>query len=357
VWVCPNCTDSGITIAEVQAQAELRERAKQAAKDKAVAPLSRTEQQALDKARTLHGRLIRKTFRDPATRKAREYIGRLEYLGQSGPACHRYVVRYTDGDSETLESHQIKPAMLLPADAETPPELTAASALTANGEDSNASRSRVEELLQRLMPGPWTAGHITRLSNSLPGGSHSASADGSPECVVTLPQEVQVLTQFVHVDRLGTVFDPWSGTGTIASVLQQSKVKVLTNDINTQHPAAFHLDALEPRLYEVMQRVHQVQSVVSSPWFRMLDLAAPLALNGSLLCACLHVPGHFLTDAHPIRHAWLKQLHSEGRLAIISGLPLGPLGRRCLWLILFAKAAHRSLILKSAAADQSFLFV
>jgi hypothetical protein len=106
-----------------------------------------------------------------------------------------------------------------------------------------------------------------------------------------------------------------------------------------------------------MKRIHGVQTVISSPWFRMLDLAAPLALAGSSIVTCLHVPGHYFYDAHPIRHAWLKQLHAEGRLVVISGLIIGPLGRRCIWLLLFAKAEYKNMVLRSTAADKSLLFV
>jgi hypothetical protein len=119
----------------------------------------------------------------------------------------------------------------------------------------------------------------------------------------------------------------------------------------------YHKDALTETFYRDMRKAHGVQSVICSPWFRMLDLAMPLALAGCSTVACLHVPGHFLYDAHPIRHAWLKQKHDEGKLAVLTGLPMGPLGLRCIWLLLFATAELKRVVLRPQAFDSSLLFV
>jgi hypothetical protein len=96
------------------------------------------------------------------------------------------------------------------------------------------------------------------------------------------------------------------------------------------------MDALQPSTYCELQREHALDAVVMSPFFTVLDLALPLAVLFAERVVCCHVPGHYVTNAPPARMTWLKGLQSEGRLMLIVGLPRGPTGRRCMWLIIFA---------------------
>ena len=84
-----------------------------------------------------------------------------------------------------------------------------------------------------------------------------------------------------------------------------------------------------------MQEDQQLDAVVMSPFFTVLDLALPLAVQHAQRVVCCHVPGHYVTNAPRARMDWLTQLQAEERLMLIVGLPRGPTGRRCMWLIIF----------------------
>jgi hypothetical protein len=110
---------------------------------------------------------------------------------------------------------------------------------------------------------------------------------------------------------------------------------VLSNDLDPSQGATYHMDALQPSFYMQWQQTGGIDAIVTSPWFSFLDVAVPLAVHFVRHVACIHVPGHYLTDAHTARRVYLQKLHLDGRLAVIMGLEPGPLGRRCIWLLIF----------------------
>ena len=59
----------------------------------------------------------------------------------------------------------------------------------------------------------------------------------------------------------------------------------------------------------------------------------------------VHVPGHYLYDPTAPRQHFFYSL--VDRMAVILGLPKGPLGRRCAWLIV----ARSSEVLRSLLLD------
>ena len=67
--------------------------------------------------------------------------------------------------------------------------------------------------------------------------------------------------------------------------------------------------------------------------------------------ACVHVPGHYVTNAHPARLAWLRRLRDQGRLALLLGLPRGATGRRCLWVLVFRDVATRRIMMPREPAN------
>ena len=66
----------------------------------------------------------------------------------------------------------------------------------------------------------------------------------------------------------------------------------------------------------------------------------------------VHVPGHYIYDPTDHRQRYLCSL--EGRLAIVGGLPKGPLGRRCAWLVI-ASSPH--ILRQLVIASMSFPFL
>ena len=150
------------------------------------------------------------------------------------------------------------------------------------------------------------------------------------------------------------MLDPWAGTGQIKRALALQGVPVLDNDLNPAHATDLHLDALQPEFYQSALTSSSLDAVVTSPWFTVLDLALPLAVAAARQVACVHVPGLYVTDAHPNRSAYLLSLMRAGRLHILWNLPKGPMGRRCGWLIVFATPALRKLLVPQGAVSAPF---
>ena len=172
---------------------------------------------------------------------------------------------------------------------------------------------------------------------------------GAPECVITLAEEVKPLLDMVPniikkvfddgVQRW--VLDPWAGTGVIARELRRQGALVVTSDLNEGHACDFHENALQPKVYMDMSPNKTLPAyIVTSPWFKMLVLAVPIAAASCTVAAFIHVPGHYLTNAPPARLKFFRDLNKQRRMAIILGLPRGPVGSRCIWLCLFTSKLH-----------------
>jgi hypothetical protein len=205
----------------------------------------------------------------------------------------------------------------------------------------------VSAAVSRLMPGSWQRAHLTRLANAFKHAHDRAHiAALPPPLTPTGENEVHALAAFLDLSQLSTAVDPWTGTGTIARLLGQRGMHVRTNDIAFVHKAHTHADALQPAFYRAASSKMGIDAIITSPWFTALDIALPLAVLASRVVACMHVPGHYVTDAHPARADYLRGLMREGRLHLLWNLPRGPMGRRCGWLIVFAHASLRKLLIK-----------
>lgn len=205
------------------------------------------------------------------------------------------------------------------------------------------SASGVEGALQLLMPGKWARAHMSRLANEI---SSTYNKPRDNPLAPTVPREVQALLSFVDFTQLGAVLDPWAGTCTIRKVFAAQGIPVFDNDLNPRSGSHSHKDALQPAFYRYASLRAPIDAVVASPWFTVLDLALPLAVSAARCVACVHVPGHFITDAHPNRSAYLRALMREDKVHVLWNLPKGPSGRRCGWLLVFATPALKHLLLK-----------
>ena len=315
VWICPRCTEAGVDPSTIQPPAEH------------VAPEHR--QSLFPSART--------RSRDAA---ARELDGRQVLLEDGSIGVARFVseqrrpyyfdVQLPNGGLLTNKSTTYVKRRLLQSPvsanaAATPPALPPQWDLQ--------SADGMRSALQHLMPGTWSQAHMTRLASLVT--ETLANPSAAPRAI-TEPGEMQALVQFLDFSQLGLVLDPWAGTGCVRAVLSPLGTPVLCNDLSPNSHAELHADALQPAFYRQVQRHHTIDAIVTSPWFTVMDLALPLAVAHARTVVCVHVPGHYVTDAHPNRAAFLLSLMQDGRLHVLWNLPKGPSGRRCGWLIVFA---------------------
>lgn len=325
VWVCPRCVDAGVDPTTIQPPAE------HAAPERRQSLFPSADTKRRDAAaRDLDGRQVQ--LEDNS-------LGVVRFVSEQRRPFY-FDIQLPNGGLLTNKSATYVKRRLVQSPAFANAAATPA-ALPPHWDLQTADG--VRSALQHLMPGTWTQAHMTRLASLV---NHTLGNPATAPRAVTETGEMQALVQFLDFSQLGLVLDPWAGTGCVRAVLGPHGIPVLCNDLNPDSRAELHADALQPAFYRHVQRHHTVDAIVTSPWFTMLDLALPLAVAHARTVACVHVPGHYVTDAHPNRAAFLLSLMQAGRLHVLWNLPKGPSGRRCGWLIVFANDGLPSKLIR-----------
>jgi hypothetical protein len=164
---------------------------------------------------------------------------------------------------------------------------------------------------------------------------------------------VHWLLQRVDLSDCKHVLEPFNGSGGISAALRAAGLTcVRTNDLASSRAADMHEDALQPGFYQqYAQRYGRPDVIVTSPWFAVLDLALPLIVDAVKVVACVHVPGHYISSGLGPRYSYLRSLQRAGRLVVLFGVPRGPLGWRCAWLVVFRSAALRTQLMRAGWSD------
>jgi hypothetical protein len=204
------------------------------------------------------------------------------------------------------------------------------------------SGAGVNYALQQLMPGDLHSKDPSRISKSIAEAAkcYTQGMLPGPGYVPTLQQEVQVLLNALDFSACSSFHDPFAGSGAIATTFAKAGYQVTQNDLNPLWSCATAADALQPGYYLIP---HQV--IITSPPFDVLDIAVPLAAMYAGVAACIHVPGHWVTNPRVPRQLWLQHLYDQGRVHTIMGLPRGPMHKRCVWLVIFRSAVKRQALL------------
>lgn len=196
----------------------------------------------------------------------------------------------------------------------------------------------LNEFLKQNMPGQWSRMHITKLVQRLPGHERFIVKNtGRTECVETMNDEVTRLLEIVNFQSIRKILEPFDGTGTISNVLKKSlskDVKIITNDICPEHgnPELCE-NALDNKLYN---EIGQVDAIITSPWFVMLDIAIPLMLKHCKSFLAIHCPSYYMTNAPNPRLKFIKKLAKENRVISISSMTRNnPTRMSCIWLVIF----------------------
>ena len=427
-WVCSSCIQQGITLDAVKAVQQANDR-------RAAEQIQPERYTAADlRARSLHGRLLKKFFPSAGTGQSvavKRRSQRVEqqaggwYLGKvwfRGPRLsHNLIVAYEDGDVEftniaALNKQQVE---WLPEDASVPSGVIFKTAGQAEEELLERQRSAalqssrseqqqgtrtlrnrqqvaaslhvvlttvaaistvvgpepttptavgtptiivqpvaavrlpptwdltqqtgVQAAMQLLMPGFLATKDASRIAHTI----HTAVSESinqhrpGPGFVPTAAEEVSVLLRELDFSGCSKFLDPFAGSGTIAKQFASAGFEVQQNDISLYWQHSTAMDALQPSFYDSVAP----QVIVSSPRFDLLDLATPLLAAKAGAVACIHVPGHWVSSPRVAMQQWLQQLAAEGRLHIIMGLPRGPAGRKCAWVLVFAAASVKQQIL------------
>jgi hypothetical protein len=215
------------------------------------------------------------------------------------------------------------------------------------------SAAGVSNAMQLLMPGRLDPKDATRISNRIKVTMAQCCQGLLPgtNFIRTDLSEVVPLLAAVDFSTCQGFYDPFAGSGGIATAFATEGYAVVQNDLNTHWGHSTCADALQPGHY-----IQPPHVIVTSPPFDVLDIAVPLAARYAGVVACIHVPGHWIGGPRDARQDWLKQLAAEGRLHTILGLPRGDSHRRCAWVIIFSSAAKRQELLRVAPNSMGVTF-
>ena len=168
------------------------------------------------------------------------------------------------------------------------------------------------------------------------------------EVVCTTRVEVEELCAAIDLTGFDVVLDPWAGLGMVEHVLTKLPVKVVSSDANPLLWWTRAWDALSDEGVRCMKDV-RAPVVVTSPVFSLLDIAVPRLLELTTVVTCIHVPSHYLTNMPAPRYQLLTGMVQQGRLVALGLRAMGPVGRRCAWLVIFADATWKEALLKKSS--------
>ena len=288
--------------------------------------LTSTQRKAFKEAALLDGTTVYRT-KGNSRGTAETGIAQLRPVEEEGSKVPMFDIYYDDGEiEEGLSRTKIRNRQVR--------AVVSTTILTDQRWEWNLlQRSSLLAALQFLMPGEWAARHVSILHKQL----HQFLRQPHHQLPIVPTMEVEITPLLQHVDFSDAwhILDPFSGNGTVASIFSQVGLKVWTNDLNPTMPAHTHHNALDLPFYTRRNNGFLPDAIVTSPWFGLLDIAIPLLVHIAKIVACIHVPGHYFSDAHSARSTYLQRLASSGRLHILWNLPRGPSGRRCAWMLVF----------------------
>jgi hypothetical protein len=186
--------DDGVTVADVRA----REAQREAAIEQRRLPTLFPDAQMRDRdafAEALHGRLVKRSFYDPVTKKKRVFWGRVHFRGvQSRP--NYFIILYEDGDWQTATAASLK-KFLMPENTQLPAGMSIPS-LTA------------EEIYQLCYTG-----------DSQPTAAAAAVVPG-PFVSVNVPlQDMQLLLNKLDLSRVAFLSYPGNVSQQLQAAMQQ----------------------------------------------------------------------------------------------------------------------------------------
>ena len=240
------------------------------------------------------------------------------------------------------------------------------------------SRDDLDEMLQALMPGNWAATHITKLHNSMQRQtarfrkleelvrtkqldklnpalvrttgfvdtlrtSRTIVGLTGVKTVCTMDSEIETLLSVLNAGSLVKGVDPWAGSGTIA---RQLPFPVVSTDRNPVYWWPRRVDATQYEVVDMIQEDSEIDTIVTSPHYELLDVALCRLAQARCKVACVHVPGHYLSNMPEPRRNYFAKLVQERRVLAVQCRDIGPLGRRCAWLLIFRDAYWKQTLVK-----------
>ena len=253
-WICPYCTAKGVSLQSVARRVAAQEESREIPAESAPNVFPNAAMRKRDsEAQALDGLTVARSWIDPNTGKARTFYGTVRFMGALRRPRY-FDVTFEDGEVLQWTTALVKKYKHKAAGVDS--AVVAASTVVAPSPAlpqawDLATGEGVELAFTHLMPGKWARNHCTRLANEY---ARYKTAPGSIPCIPTDPGEVQPLLAALDFSSVHMVLDPFSGLSGIAKAFHASGVSVSTNDLNAEHTADMHEDALQPAFYRHLTR-------------------------------------------------------------------------------------------------------
>ena len=334
-WVCPTCTDKGITPDQVEARPAAHP-AKPGTTRVSPAPSRPAPPQYW--AELQGARVLRQSPSGPQA-------GVATYAGRQGRR-HSFEVLYDDGDTELVDARQLR-TMLAPKNPRARRVVQAAAATAAVQQDktwnlSSGVSTAVAQALATAMPGERPPAAVALLSKALKTREWA-------QCPMPAGH-VGALQRIIELSCVRDALIPWKAGPAIHNALVSKGVRV------TQGQFSDPCEPLSTAFYEaVKQQAVNVESVFLSAAGAPLDLAIPAAVRFARSFVVARVPASYVTGADEVRIQWLKSLQQQDRLFVFR-CPFGEADVEVfLWLLVFATPGLKRLVVKKGVRSEDIV--
>ena len=269
LWVCPQCTDAGVSAETVKT------------------------------ARQIQLEKYKRNADAPAAEPP---------LAAVKPARAASPVRASTRIAQLVPSPPLPTLKRGPGRPRKHPLPTAVSALSRF---DFGTTEGAERALGCLMPGAWDSMHVSLVSNHAMSGSLSSQQHASIRCDV-LQSEIETLLATVEFSFSPSLVCMTDGDGQLAKLFRGPFYKhgfaVVSNSVSPEAVVDYHFDAMQPDSYQRLRFEVGSHVIVVTPLFELADVIIPLAVKYAKHVACCRVPCQFLNERrqYPARDAWLK---------------------------------------------------
>jgi hypothetical protein len=317
IWLCPDCTQAGVTDAQVR---ERQARYIPAPVNRPRLELPSPARQAKAKAamEAWHGKIV---VRQP--RHGEPLQGRVIYQGILEPKW--FKVYWEDGTESSHMPGVFRHFGVVDEQHASPtvmhkPEPAQVFALCSHndGTQVNWSVRTADDIRQRmelLLPGDHPGETIEFIHKSL---GKRLRAELVRFQGNTAPAAVKALLSVLDFRPCRTVLDPWAGHPAVSLHFKSPGTRLVTNDRWGAGPLNY--EPLETHLYTTVQSKMDLDAVVTIPPVVLSDIALVTAFYHTAQCVCMYVPTVWVTHAPASRMRILMDHIREGTFIGITSI-------------------------------------
>ncbi|GAX74744.1 hypothetical protein CEUSTIGMA_g2191.t1 [Chlamydomonas eustigma] len=201
----------------------------------------------------------------------------------------------------------------------------------------------VEQGLPDLLPGIADPAFSKHISSFSPGGNRFKQ-HFSPVSAA----ELSTLLHLLDDSYSHSILDITHGAaaGVILHLPASESFSITTNEYLCDIPADFHLDPMQPESYTLIKEHHSMHIIIVCPALPLADILIPLTSIYAQHVACCLISKKYFLNSYYSRYAWLISLRAEDRLFIIPSDSNGATDN--VWMLIFSSSGVKHSILRDS---------